>query len=270
MYRVPNAFASMGDLKSRVFERVRSSNIENVIRSGHFRNLVRSAACIWTITEDERRIIEALAPGKPAPMIDTAPPDDIHGHLRVFDGKRPLRLCWSGRHEAIKALPLLLEALAQLPAPERVQLTVIGEGSESSKWKSMTERLQLRTVTWLGRLPYQEALQIMGQSDVFVHSSYREAASMVVLEALGWGMPVICHDACGMAVAVNEACGIKVPLETPARSITGFREAILNLLQKPWRVQQLSEGALRRAEALSWNAKVNEMAEAYVRHAMPN
>ena len=93
---------------------------------------------------------------------------------------------------------------------------------------------------------------------------------MVVLEALGWGMPVICHDACGMAVAVNEACGIKVPLETPARSITGFREAILNLLQKPWRVQQLSEGALRRAEALSWNAKVNEMAEAYVRHAMPN
>lgn len=270
MYRVPNAFARMGDLKSRVFERVRSTNIEKVIRSGRFRNLVRSAARIWTITEDERCIIEALAPGKAAPMIDTAPPSDIHGHLRVFDGKRPLRLCWSGQHEARKALSLLLEALAQLPVPERLQLTVLGDGPETQKWKSLAESLKLRTVTWLGRLPYHEALEIMGQSDVFLHSSYREAASMVVLEALGWGMPVICHDACGMAVAVNEDCGIKVPLETPTRSIAGFREAILNLLQEPWRVQLLSEGALRRAEALSWNAKVNAMAEAYVRDAMPN
>jgi glycosyltransferase involved in cell wall biosynthesis len=270
MYQVPRGFNCLGGAKARLFERVRSANINKCIRMSRFRRLVKRTVRIWTITEEERRIIEALAPGKAALMIETSPPADIQGHVRIFDRKRLLQLCWSGQHEARKALPLLLEAMAQLPDPKRVRLTVLGEGPETLKWQALADYLCLSTVEWRGRLPYSKALQVMGQGDIFVHSSYREGTPHVVLEALGWGMPVICHDACGMAVAVNEDCGIKVPFETPARSIAGFREAILNLLQKPWRVQQLSEGALRRAEALSWNAKVNEMAEAYVRHAMPN
>ena len=103
----------------------------------------------------------------------------------------------------------------------------------------------------------------MGECDVLIHTSFREAASMVILEALGWGMPVICHDVCGMAVAVNDTCGIKVPLVNPARSIAGFRDAMEDLLINPGRVEALSRGALERAAQLSWDAKVSEIAEAY-------
>lgn len=86
---------------------------------------------------------------------------------------------------------------------------------------------------------------------------------MVVLEALGWGLPVICHDACGMAVAVDETCGIKVPLVHPDLSIEGFHKAIATLLDRPELVSRLSEGALRRAGELSWKEKAEAMSEAY-------
>lgn len=270
MYKVPKAFACLGGFKARLFEQVRSANINKEIRTTRFKGLVQAAARIWTITEDEHLVIDDLAAGKATPMIDTAPPAGTSGHVRVFDGRRELRLCWSGQHETRKALPLLLEALAQLPEAGRVHLSVLGEGPESHKWKSFADRLSLQNITWLGRLSYQQALQAMGQGDVFVHSSFREAASMVVLEALGSGMPVICHDACGMAVAVNASCGIKVPFENPARSIVGFRDAILSLLQKPDLVRQFSEGALYRAAELSWDAKVKEISEAYMQVCRSN
>ena len=121
----------------------------------------------------------------------------------------------------------------------------------------------MKGITWHGRLSYPEALQKMGKADVFIHSSFREAASMVVLEALGWGMPVICHDACGMAAAVDDTCGIKVPLVNPARSIKGFRDSLDRLLRNPEQVERLSEGALRRASELSWDAKAKDIADAY-------
>ncbi|SPD73167.1 putative Glycosyl transferase group 1 [uncultured Desulfobacterium sp.] len=263
MFKVPSAFANLGGFNSLIFESVRSFNIERQVRSDSFRKIVQKAKRIWTITNDERCIVNAMSEGKAVPMIDTAPPKETVGRVRHYDGTVPLRLCWSGRHEPRKALPLLLYALAALPERQKVFLDVLGQGPETQKWKEMANKLGLTNINWHGRLPYHEALKTMGKSDAFVHTSYREAASMVVLEALGWGMPVICHDACGMAVAVNSTCGIKVPFVNPESSINGFRKALEQLLHNPQKVEQLSKGALRRASELSWDAKVKEILEGY-------
>jgi len=264
MYKVPGAFTRLGGISSILFETVRSCNIEWRVRtSRHFRDAVHKAKRIWTVTDDERRTINGMGEDKAVPMIDTSPPLGILGRVRRYDGIKPLKLCWSGSHDARKALPLLLQALSQMPDRNMVFLDVLGEGRETERWKDMALKLELRCITWHGRLPYHEALQTMGQANVFIHSSFREAASMVVLEAMGWGMPVICHDACGMAVAVDDTCGIKVPFVNPERSIRGFRDAIDRFLHNPELVEQLSKGALLRASALSWDAKVKEIAEAY-------
>jgi glycosyltransferase involved in cell wall biosynthesis len=266
MYKVPGAFARCGGIISLLFETVRSANItRQVRRSRCFEGAVRKAEQIWTVTEDERCIVNGMAGRKAVSMVDTAPPSGIAGRVRQYDGRRPLRICWSGRHEARKALPLLLDALAQLNQERKIILDVLGEGPETRKWQAMANKQNLGNITWHGRLPYEEALNVMGQADVFVHSSFREAASMVVLEAMGWGLPVICHNACGMAVAVDDTCGIKVPFVNPETSIIGFRDALASILRDPGLVEQLSKGALRRASELSWDSKVKELAEAYSR-----
>jgi len=264
MYNVPSPFARSGGMKSYLFQTLRSLNITRETRSVHFKRVVRKAKRIWTVAQDEFKIIDSIAGGTAVPMIESSPPPEIVGCVRQYDSTRPLKLCWSGLHDNVKALPLLLHAIAHLPEPGKVALNVLGAGPETKRWKVLAEKLSIPNITWLGPLPYHEALQSMGKSDVFVHSSIKEGTPTVVLEAIAWGLPVICHDICGMTVAVNERCGIKVPLETPERSIAGFHSAIERLLRSPGMVQKLSEGALVRASQLSLEAKVKEISEAYV------
>jgi len=263
MSHVPVALARSGGWKSHVFEKLRSLSIEKDSQSQRLREVVSSAARIWAVTGEECRIMNEISPGKAVTMIDAAPPSHLKGYVRTFVGDKPLRLCFSGEHMVHKALPLLLHALAQLPKREAVHLTVLGDGPERRKWMTLASVLGLRNISWEGRLSYEDALQAMGKCDVLVHPSFREATSMVILEALGLGMPVICHDAYGMKIAVNETCGITVPFENASRSVVGFRDAIVSLLDKPESVGQLSEGALRRAVALSWDVKAQEIATAY-------
>jgi glycosyltransferase involved in cell wall biosynthesis len=159
---------------------------------------------------------------------------------------------------------LVLQAIAGLSDRRRVVLSILGEGPETSRWRELADRLALDGITWHGRLPYREALAVMGNADLFIHSSYREAASMVVLEAMGWGLPIVCHDACGMATAVDPTCGIKVPFVDPETSIRGIREAVEGILAEPESIGRMSVGALRRASELSWDTKVEEISRTYL------
>ena len=263
MFKVPSSFSMAGGMKPYLLEKIRSYNIGRQVRKGGFKRIVKKAKRIWAITEDEYRTVATIGGEKVSAMIDTAPPREIIGRVRHYDGSKPLRICWSGSHKHRKALPLLLHAIAALPERNKVFLDIIGDGPETNNWKDLSNKLGLNNARWHGRLPYSQALAAMDKAQLFIHTSYREAASMVILEALGWGMPVICHDACGMGVAVNSTCGIKVPFENPQRSIKGFQQAIEHFLANPKDVERLSQGALTRAAELSWDAKVQEMAEAY-------
>lgn len=88
---------------------------------------------------------------------------------------------------------------------------------------------------------------------------------MVVLEALSLGLPVICHDACGMGIAITDRCGIKVPMRTPELSIAGFADAIRRLSNGGDAFRELSEGALQRADELSWDSMAARIASTYER-----
>jgi glycosyltransferase involved in cell wall biosynthesis len=268
MYKVPWDFARTGGMSSFLLESIRSCNIDCHTRlSGRFRSIVSKAKRIWTISADEGRILSALADKKISPMLETSAPEEEEGHVRHYDGVRPLRICWSGTHETRKALPLVLHALKLLPGRDRIVLDILGEGPETQRWQLIAKKLSLTNITWHGRLPYRQARKTMGQADMLIHSSFREGTPHVVMEALGWGIPVICHDACGMASAVDDTCGIKIPLINQKRSIYGFRDAMNMILQYPGLVEQMSKGALRRASQMSWDEKVNEISETYVKFA---
>jgi glycosyltransferase involved in cell wall biosynthesis len=112
----------------------------------------------------------------------------------------------------------------------------------------------------------------MISSDVLVHTSYREATSNVIPEALSCGLPVICHDISGMAIAVTQECGIKVPLESHEKSVLGFRQALRELLPTSQNLNTtsphlaaLKSGSLHRATDLSWDHFANRLALDYAR-----
>jgi glycosyltransferase involved in cell wall biosynthesis len=83
------------------------------------------------------------------------------------------------------------------------------------------------------------------------------------MEALAAGLPVICHGIGGMSSAIDESCGFKIPLVDRQISILQFADAISRLVTSPDLLNRLSEGALRRAKALSWDELVRKIARAY-------
>ncbi len=226
----------------------------------------RAAKHIFVTTGEEHRLISDRWGFDSQLLLDTGAPE-LQGRVRDYDGRRALKLVWSGIHAGRKALPLLLAAAADLmreSAERRFELKILGGGRQSAAWRALARKLGVDDLLiWTGQIPRQRAIEEMRDADVFVFTSLQEGTSTVVMEALALGLPVICHDACGMGVAVNERCGIKVPMISPHLSQGGFAAAIRSLLADPGRVRELSAGALARAGELSWDQKVRQIAEVY-------
>lgn len=259
-YNVPLTFSRSLGIKPFFFETARTFfNAWQAWSSYKVRKAASKAQLVWTVTKNEERLVNRLAGDKSAPMIEIGttpcPTNDL-----LRSNQETLRLCWSGRHDASKALPILLYALKNV---SNCRLDVLGEGPCTKVWQALAERLNLKEITWHGNVPHYKALDIMRQANVFVHTSIREATGSVVLEALGFGIPVVCHEACGMATAINNNCGIKVPLFDPTLSVAGFSNALNKIVEDRDLLARLSAGALKRSFELSWDEKAKRIAEGY-------
>jgi glycosyltransferase involved in cell wall biosynthesis len=202
----------------------------------------------------------------PTMMLEAGTPD-WSGRRRCYDGARILRLCWIGLHIGRKALPIALRSLAQLKArglDGKVHLTILGAGPETRTWQALCQQLRVQEmVTWTGQVPFHRVQEELEKQDGLVITSLQESTTNVLMEALAAGLPVICHGIGGMSFAIDESCGLKIPLADRQTSIRNFADAISRLVTTPGLLNRLSEGALRRAQALSWNKLIREMADAY-------
>jgi glycosyltransferase involved in cell wall biosynthesis len=268
---LPSSFLPMMGWKEQLYYRPR--NLLNVIQQRtaiRCRRAARSARHLWVIGDADQRLVERVWGCRAERLGETGALPDPTARARRRDATRPLRIVWSGSHIGRKALPVLLHALARLTKQERthVELGVLGEGPETRRWRALAVNLGLSGhVRWAGLLPRAEALEEIARADVMAFTGIQEGTPHTVLEALSCGLPVICHDACGMGTAVNAACGVKVPLRDPETSIHGFHAAIAHLIAAPHELTRLSEGALRRAQELSWDARARSIGDTYHRVA---
>ncbi|MEI8205400.1 MAG: glycosyltransferase family 4 protein [Kiritimatiellales bacterium] len=263
---VPWAYFPMLSLGARARYAVR--NIMNLFqRHGSFsvRKAAKKASKIWAVTDEDLMMITQQWGVEAEQMTETgAVLLDSEMKPRHYDSGRPLRLVWSGVLEGRKALPLLLFALAELSDRERVCLTVLGDGPEEERWMALAKKLKVNyLINWVGRVPLDEAQKVMGDADVFIFTSIKEASSTVVMEALSFGLLVICHDTCGMKHVIDESCGIKIPLDNPEMSSAMFSSAIQRILDAPELIEKLSGGALARARLFAWDKKADTIAQAY-------
>jgi glycosyltransferase involved in cell wall biosynthesis len=261
--QVPDRFLKDFSLPQRF--RWKTRNILNrfqIKNGGRAKSAAIAAAKIWVVSEEDRNALLGWGVNA-APMLETGSTPVVTREPKTRALHEPLRLCWSGLFQGIKALPLLLRALVDSEF-SNVQLDVLGHGPEATRWKSLAATLGLESrVSWHGMLPREEAMRIMQNSHVLFHTSVKEGTPHVVLEALTMGLPVVCHNACGMGIAVDARCGIKIALKDPATSSTGFRDAIRRLLTEPELLPTLSAGAYERAGELSWESKVEAFSLAY-------
>jgi glycosyltransferase involved in cell wall biosynthesis len=109
---------------------------------------------------------------------------------------RPPTALFAGRLLPMKGVAIAIRAIA---ATDDWRLIVMGTGFEEPRLRRLSRRLNVDDrIDFRGWLPRDRVLDAMREdADVFVFPSMHEEAGIVVIEALGCGLPVICFDMAG-------------------------------------------------------------------------
>lgn len=101
-----------------------------------------------------------------------------------------------GRLDQEKRVGELIKAFAQLPADVPARLEIVGDGAHREDWTNLAQRVGIadRTV-FHGFISEDDLLAAYGRCDVFVMPGVAELQSLVTLESMAAGKPVIAADA---------------------------------------------------------------------------
>lgn len=134
-----------------------------------------------------------------------------------------------GRLRIRKGMEILLQALAQVrDRGHRLRLVVAGDGERRAALERLSERLGLGTgVHWAGRCSRSETARLRRRAAALVVPSTYEGMPLVVLEAMGDGVPVIASAVSGIPeVVVDGETGWLVPPERSAALAGALIEAM--------------------------------------------
>ncbi len=146
-----------------------------------------------------------------------------------------------------KNLDTVLHALAKVPD---LHLAVVG-GTEGSPFPKLAESLGLSQRVHFMEYRRDIAL-IMRAVDFFVFPSRYEACTLVLLEALSSGLPVITATATGGAEMVTPECGVVLP---DSDDVEALASAILSLMSDREKQNKMSKAARTIAEENTWLSK---------------
>jgi len=121
-------------------------------------------------------------------------------------GRDIVQLVCLGRIGQRKGSFDLLHAFAGLPPEQklRARLVLAGDGDVETA-RSLSDRLGIAAyVEFPGWLSSGDCEKLLAKSDVFVLPSYNEGLPMALLEAMGWGMPVISTPIGGIPEVVTD------------------------------------------------------------------
>jgi len=118
----------------------------------------------------------------------------------------------------------------------------------------------VRFVPWLDR---SELVDYYNSASAFLFPSH-EGAGMVVVEALSYGLPVLCFRNYGPGEFTDDTCAMRVPYTTYEASIEAFAEGLERLLHEPALRRQMSEAAyMRYQRCYTYEGKAKDIMACY-------
>lgn len=254
---VPPGFGSlmrddaMGLSRLRVLPRL----VEAVLGS------LRNSRVVLVATAATRAALPRSVQARSVAMLENAvePQRFAPAPSRAASADAALKVSFVGRLVAVKALPLLLQAMARLRAEgRRIELDVVGDGPMATAWQAEAAALGLvEGVRWHGAQATPAVARVMQMSDVFCLPSVRESGGAVLLEAMACGVPVIGMDFGGPAEIVDARVGWKVPMPDVETAVAGLTTALREAQDDP--AGRLQRGRCAHETVLArhtWSARM--------------
>ena len=267
----PTQYAEGGGLKLRFFMSLK--NMINVWQLKYDKRVdaaMKQASLLISSIPDSYNAIQKYK-GLESVIIPETGCFDVttnHGAPNRFFGEK-LQMIWVGKFDFRKRLDIALRAVAKCNNTN-IQLAIYGKGTEVQidSYQRLAVDLGIeKQIVWMGAQPNNVVKKAMAESDLFLFTSVSEDTSTVVLEAISYGLPVVCFDACGMAYVIDESVGIKIKLSNPKQSVCDIAETINYLNNNRNRLKEMSEYCRHQQMELSWDKKAEDMVRLYYRGA---
>ncbi|MBN1356419.1 glycosyltransferase family 4 protein [bacterium] len=234
----------------------------NVLPGGRYlaRTIASGTDRIVTVACYQKEVLQKMWNGHETRII--APPVSVlpmgfhpdPGRHSVWDqpADSPVfRVLYLGRLIRLKGVHCLIEALTGL---DNLELHVAGDGPELSRLKKQAETLKIRTFFhgWINDRKKNDLLStchIAVFPSIISESRKQEGLPNTLLEALGWGIPVVVSTSGGMVDVIRN---LQNGMIFPAADITALRQVIRYLRDNPGDCRRLSQNALASSGNYTW------------------
>jgi glycosyltransferase involved in cell wall biosynthesis len=163
---------------------------------------------------------------------------------------------WKGMHLGLPAFARLLKTRTD------ARLTIVGSGPDERMWKALAEKLGVgEQIDWIPWVDRKDLPAIYAVHDTFLFPSLHDSGGMVILEAMAYGLPIICLDLGGPGVIVDETCGFKVDTNGLNEKVViqALADHLVLLAEDTALRQFLSNGATQRVKKFSRVSVVNQI-----------
>ncbi|MEK7533499.1 MAG: glycosyltransferase [Patescibacteria group bacterium] len=117
-------------------------------------------------------------------------------------------LLYIGRLDADKNIETILQALAITATP--IRMMIAGVGKQKERLQSLATSLKLTNIIWMDEVQKQVIIDLYQLADAFVIMSPVETQSIVALQALACGLPLIAARAGALPELVDGKNGVLV------------------------------------------------------------
>jgi phenylacetate-CoA ligase len=144
----------------------------------------------------------------------------------------------------------VLRAFARIQASRPdATLTLVGFGSEESALRALAAGLNLRHVTFAGRVPPAEIQRYYAAADIYVQMPEIDNMPLSVLEAFASGLPVVSTNVGGVPAMLTD--GVH-GLLAPPDDDRAVADHVIALLDSPAYAAQLAAAAVQTCASYEW------------------
>lgn len=201
------------------------------------------------------------------------PPYGRRSPLLRRNGGSSLEVLFAGRLLCLKGIHFALRAVAQARAKgANINFTIIGSGPQEAWLKGIAASLGLAEpeLRWIARVPQDRLFEMYESGHCLLFPSLHDSGGNVVLEALAFGLPVVCLDLGGPKTLVDTHCAVVV--STARRDeeavVDALGDALLTLAGDEERRYAMAEAALDRAQSMAWEQRIGQAMQLIQAHCV--
>lgn len=174
-------------------------------------------------------------------------------------------ILYLGRVNKEKRLDVLLRTVPEVLKENNVIFLLAGEGNAMKMLKKLSKSLEIeKNIIFYGRVPEEQKVKMYQLADLFAISSPAELQSIVTLEAVSCGLPVVACNVCALPELVHDD---ENGYLFPENDSLKMAEKIIKILKNPDLKTKMGKKSLDIAQPHSEIKTFDQFEELYIKLA---